>query len=1300
MAKFLNFCFGLFFLVPSKAQQIIKDNNISYQEPVTNITDQAVDPASGQVYYAGAFKGALIINGEIKAIGKGDWDNYIAKTDVNGNLLWFKTYGSEKTDMNLGGFSIQGGGSKRLIYRSGFLYWAANNLAVGGAFEKIVNNTSTPISLFVKINSNSGITEWIHTTSLQIQNIIDGGTDFYIQGLTNTSHSPNYTFDNIKGNLVISKSQARSYIIKTDNSGKFESLKQIDGFIQSIKYDANNYLYLVISTLGNTLNFDSNIFQLDGLPAKSQYVIAKLNAALTNIQYKSINSDNLPNLSAASIGDESIFLAVYSLINTSITIGNQSIAISAQSDNLIEIGKDINYKKATILNTNNNRNLPNAFTISGMICEDNKLYFFSTFSGKNNSTVYKASSDIKQKTIFMDFGMSIDFNGPTRLFLIEYNPTNNSKNILPLGENRNIQNITSNSFSKYNNYLYFTFSAQTKWNPWIINQNNLIIKGKFTGFEDRADETTKVKYFSDGSRIVAGIANGYTILDDQSSTVKIPDNNHGELFVMRISPTNEVLWYKRAYSSFSVTRLSDIKIINDKAFLTINTGNSDSRLLGNTFGIDSKGITRTARDQNDAFKIFMKIGLNGIEEMKELNWLNSASGIRKIVNQSTIIEASSGSSNAEIIGTKIGFTSKVGTYIMTINPETNTRIDGIKIEKASSGVGYSFNLNTVLYDSLDNTYVIVASINGTGETYRILYGTYAEDFTIKNNATDYSDARNQAHVVIIKTDFNTGIKWIRQMGPGPMFFPNDAVINKGKIILNCRKGTSGNIYFENTKIIDNEIYGVGNTNDQLMITINSSNGALLNHNYLKNQNLSFNQLNLINGKIYLLGTSGGVSKFGNLDTGFDGGVIDAIAVEINENLTPLTSYRIASPYADRMNDCDIYNNSKISFAYMSQGNATLKQGSELMVQSLNKNVNNTISNAALKNYTISTTQVNSNGSMPTYSLSDINPEDLDESGKVAEYTFCTKKYFYLDIDGDGFGDPTKSVFECYPPIGYVANNSDCDDTEKTSTPCPCPRNTYTEKWASKASSNPLTEAWFSRKFTQNLVIGGTVNTSKKIIFTSAAAIKNFVKGEGKAAVFSTTFIDPTPSQLKNDFATQLIYLRLNMALNPGFKVTTIAKGLYKGMIVQDLWKLANDKISTNATVTKNELSIIMDALDELNESAENGKIEDFIICHNINNIPLLLSNTFAINLNNKFNDGIEKISIHPNPSNSYFVVKNNTAQKIHISILDNLGRDIEHYADLPSGSSLRVGAKLKQGFYYIKTTNENGTVKSFKIVKY
>jgi hypothetical protein len=51
------------------------------------------------------------------------------------------------------------------------------------------------------------------------------------------------------------------------------------------------------------------------------------------------------------------------------------------------------------------------------------------------------------------------------------------------------------------------------------------------------------------------------------------------------------------------------------------------------------------------------------------------------------------------------------------------------------------------------------------------------------------------------------------------------------------------------------------------------------------------------------------------------------------------------------------------------------------------------------------------------------------SDSVTITAVCTPATWYLDSDGDGFGDPAQTASDCYWPAGYADNAEDCDDSD-------------------------------------------------------------------------------------------------------------------------------------------------------------------------------------------------------------------------------------------------------------------------------
>ncbi|MDZ4702367.1 MAG: MopE-related protein, partial [Saprospiraceae bacterium] len=60
-----------------------------------------------------------------------------------------------------------------------------------------------------------------------------------------------------------------------------------------------------------------------------------------------------------------------------------------------------------------------------------------------------------------------------------------------------------------------------------------------------------------------------------------------------------------------------------------------------------------------------------------------------------------------------------------------------------------------------------------------------------------------------------------------------------------------------------------------------------------------------------------------------------------------------------------------------------------------------------------------------------NDTDDDCDGMIDEGVQLT---FYEDVDGDGFGDPNSFTMDCTAPMGFVANDQDCDDTNDALNP--------------------------------------------------------------------------------------------------------------------------------------------------------------------------------------------------------------------------------------------------------------------------
>ena len=70
----------------------------------------------------------------------------------------------------------------------------------------------------------------------------------------------------------------------------------------------------------------------------------------------------------------------------------------------------------------------------------------------------------------------------------------------------------------------------------------------------------------------------------------------------------------------------------------------------------------------------------------------------------------------------------------------------------------------------------------------------------------------------------------------------------------------------------------------------------------------------------------------------------------------------------------------------------------------------------------------------------IDDEGQESSASVAITVKCVPQFFWLDLDGDGYGAPNNVIESCEQPLGYVGNDQDCDDSNSNINP------QASEKW--------------------------------------------------------------------------------------------------------------------------------------------------------------------------------------------------------------------------------------------------------------
>jgi hypothetical protein len=902
--------------------QVLNNTLLGFQEPTTKIIAIESD-GGGYIYYFGLFKGALIRNNQTLITGSGGDDLFIIKTDTAGNLVWARNYGGDGNEQVLSS-------GNPFRYANGALFF--NTLITYttqmGSFTVAPYGIDRPASCIVRLDTANGNVLWARKTSLLLNDLQANNNILMISGML-TSVRGAWLFE--QQTLQDSSGISRRGIMYIDRSGNFLGKKQIyQNFVGTsnvalgspmLTNSGQIFFYLSHSnTTGQPLSLyiqDSVIV----IPTSARfYAIFSADTSFANIRYRLISGTSSFLTFSGGINSgitySSVRDSLYFLLETSsvlnYTLDGFNVPLQNRST-LVVMDSSLITKRVHTLHQ-----LPGPYRVRCQVVfpHNGHLFFNGAFNGTNQAIpLVPIPPNIQTVEVLDGMTQALDINGPGRSVLIKANLDLSQKSVLWLGDATLYDGLTLSvpSITTSSNKLYFANSNDETWNPWIIDTSLVVINGAMVGGRDRAENSRLIQFFNDGSKFIQGEAYGKTAFDTTGTGI-VNSSQKSDVFFARLGTNNNLLWYKRIFTSFR--RASQVKTVikNNKAYALMTLGSPANAAGYNYFKFDTTVISVT----NSFFNVVLLINADGTYRLLDLN--NVLPG-RTIVSFDVYdngdMAAVSTASNLAVTINGVNFPAQNGYFILRLDSMANV-IQALKYQ--STVTSYSPSAQDILIHPGNDEASIISAISfQTGVASRSMILTdgqsYLDTFTLLN--PKQSLGRSYLDIMRVNIQGRCRSVTIGPLTVGGNYSP-PFVLNGTKLYLPINKGSIRDTLFLNTQVFDpdttkNSFFLVGlDTAGQIFASQKFlPPGVGISIPYYINKLTSFGNQVFSSGSVY------GPTLVDTIQVGYSGGV-DGLTIGFDTLLNAKKVYRLHSIYQETINDCAVYNDSLISFAYTAQ----------------------------------------------------------------------------------------------------------------------------------------------------------------------------------------------------------------------------------------------------------------------------------------------------------------------------------------------------------------------------------------------
>ena len=906
---------------------------IGYQEPTTQIKAQAVD-AEGNAYYAGDFKGKLILVGGLEVLGRGEQDVFLVKTNSRGEILWYRIYGDASTQ-----------GCNDLILYKGSLFLSIRQwgsaVIEGTAISEY--NSGQPYSAVCKLDTAGGSFEWIRSTSLPGTKLAAGNNMLLLYGIAPSNSGP-VRLHTTDVEPASSLHRLMFLYLQPDGQqrgGKTVSSSTAASTIQCITphYAESGSLFFLLTSFSTATSIQLGAISVS-FPAASTYsLLVKTDTSLVNPVYKVLNPNresytfNLYTDSAGytlSSGGDSLYMVLagnsmsaglYGLDGMSYDIANQSVLL-VMDTNLVS-------RRLTQLNQHSIGTTAQRVRIRQLQVHNNAYYMYGEFRGLNPVPVAGIPDDLQTVYPVMNgSAVTVNVNGASIPFVARSGTHLEQPDYRWLGETKpyEIQFTIPADLRVVKNRMYFFHKIDNTWNPWLIDSSLVIQKGRMKQNADGAESTQFVKYLSDGSRIVMGYAKGRTLFDHPDS-VYVTDFLKRELYFMRLSTTGQVLWYKRLSHSFGALTIQQTAFLNGKLYASVNLNLPRNSSAYNFISFNNQAEFLTLTPPTNT--ILFTIDADGLFQRIPLTPPFHNTTVFDVLQNGELLVASTLNTTAIQLPPKT-FGTQQGFYIARINTQGNV-MDAVKFYATGTGSSITAPRLVQANRGSNGFQLLVSQTFSPAISSNTIYFSSGFPGPVTISLSSPSAVTvNTGFFAILNANFSSFVQH-HVAGPANSFSMTRVSDTNRHYLILGRVAAGSPLRYDNQ-----ELYSGSESIVQLLLQTDAG-GNYIRHQMISSGNtsplsLGFVHLGISGNSLLASGTLFSTQTVDTIQIGH-AGLADAITLQFDTLLQAKRVFRLATPFNENMFGADLVRDTVASIAYTAQQEPTLYNGRSSGLQS-------------------------------------------------------------------------------------------------------------------------------------------------------------------------------------------------------------------------------------------------------------------------------------------------------------------------------------------------------------------------------